>query len=367
MVDILLVDDTPYGLLALEAVLASPEYNLIKAESGPAALAKLYGHDFAVILLDVQMPVMDGFETARLIRKYEPAREIPIIFVTAISKDSHNISRGYESGAVDYLFKPIDPYILRSKVKVFVELYHARQAMKKMNEELEERVRQRTSELVQINKELEQFAYIASHDLQEPLRKIIIFSERLNENSARQLDNMGKDHLERIHKASLRMKTVIEDLLVFSKVNTKELTFEKMDLRQTIQEMLSDLEIKIAQENAKIEIGELPVLIANKSQIRHLFQNLILNAIKFSKKTKILRSQLDANQKTVLWTSRSGTTALGSTKNIWGIFSNCFIVFILKMNTKEAALDFRYARRSRSSTAEASRPAANPTKGRRLS
>src|SRR6267143_2063781 len=116
MVDILLVDDRPYGLLALEAVLASPEYNLVKAESGPEALAALYGHDFAVILLDVQMPVMDGFETARLIRKYAPARETPIIFVTAINKDSHHISRGYESGAIDYLFKPVDPVVLRAKV-----------------------------------------------------------------------------------------------------------------------------------------------------------------------------------------------------------------------------------------------------------
>src|SRR5262245_23323944 len=128
MVDILLVDDRSYGLLALEAVLTCPEYNLVKATSGQEALASLYGHDFAVILLDVQMPVMDGFETARLIRQFAPARETPIIFITAINKDAHHISQGYESGAIDYLFKPINPEILKSKVKIFVELYQARMA-----------------------------------------------------------------------------------------------------------------------------------------------------------------------------------------------------------------------------------------------
>ncbi len=283
-VDILLVDDREDGLLALEAVLDSPEYNLVKVSSGKEALTTLIRHDFAVILLDVQMPVMDGFETAHLIRRYSPYREVPIIFITAINKDAHHIARGYESGAIDYLFKPIDPDILQFKVKIFVELFQARRSLKKMNEELEERVRERTAKLVQINKELEQFAYVASHDLQEPLRKIIIFGEHLMEDLGENLNETDKDYLSRMCKASIRMKTVIEELLVFSKISSKEMTFEKIDLKEVLLEILSDLEIKIKQENAKIEIRDLPAITANKSQIRHLFQNLILNAIKFSKK-----------------------------------------------------------------------------------
>jgi signal transduction histidine kinase len=283
-VDILLVDDRDYGLMAMEAVLDSPDYNLVKASSGQEALAQLYDHDFAVILLDVQMPVMDGFETAKLIRQYKPTHETPIIFITAINKDSHHISRGYESGAIDYLFKPVDPDILKSKVKIFVELYQARRALKQMNEELEERVRLRTSELLQTNKELEEFAYIASHDLQEPLRKIIIFGDRLGEKYSGLLDENGKDYLERMRKAGVRMQTIIEDLLVFSKISSKERTFEAVDLRQVIEEIKSDLEIKIAEKNARIELKNLPVLMANRSQVHHLFQNLILNSIKFSKK-----------------------------------------------------------------------------------
>jgi signal transduction histidine kinase len=284
MIDILLVDDRPYGLMAMEAVLDNPEYNLVKAGSGQEAVASLYGHDFAVILLDVQMPVMDGFETARLIRQYAPSSETPIIFITAINKDSHQISRGYESGAIDYLFKPIDPDILRSKVKIFAELYRSRQMLKKMNEELEARVRERTAELIRTNKELEQFVYIASHDLQEPLRKIVIFGDRLKEDYSQGLGETGRDYLERMRKASLRMKNVIEDLLMFSKIGA-EVSFDKVDLHEVIDEIRSDLEIKITQSGARIEIaGGLPQLTGNKSQIHHLFQNLIANAIKFGKK-----------------------------------------------------------------------------------
>src|SRR5262249_45515800 len=146
-------------------------------------------------------------------------------------------------------------------------------ALKKMNENLERRVRERTSELAQSNKELEQFAYVASHDLQEPLRKIIIFSQRLKEEFSRQLDDSGKDYLERISRTGLRMKAVIEDLLIFSKIGPKETFFEQVDLKETINEVLTDFEIKIAQEKAGIEVGELPAVAGNKSQIRHLFQN----------------------------------------------------------------------------------------------
>lgn len=297
MVDILLVDDRPDGLMAMEAVLGHEGYNLVQASSGHEALASLYDHDYAVILLDVQMPVMDGFETARLIKQYAPARETPIIFVTAISKETHHIARGYESGAVDYLFKPFDPNILLSKVKIFVELYQARQFLAKTNETLELKVKERTAELTQINRELEQFAYVASHDLQEPLRKIITFSGRLQESFSAQLDEVGRDYLDRMHKAGTRMKTVIEDLLHFSRINAKDIPYEATDLKEIIMDVISDLEIKIAQQKAEIIIEDLPTVTANKSQLRHLFQNLILNSIKFSKKDQspriVINSQVD--------------------------------------------------------------------------
>ena len=122
-VKILLVDDQPNNLLALEAVLDHSEYNLVKAHSGEEALRRLLRDDFALILLDVLMPGLDGFETAELIRERERTRYTPIVFVTAIGRSEAHVARGYSAGAVDYLFKPLIPEILRSKVSAFVELF----------------------------------------------------------------------------------------------------------------------------------------------------------------------------------------------------------------------------------------------------
>ncbi len=135
-VNILLVDDQPKNLLALESILAEDGQTLVKAHSGRAALRHLLETDFAVILLDVQMPEMDGFETATLIRQRDKSRDTPIIFLTALSRSETNVFRGYELGAVDYIFKPFHPEILRSKVNVFVELFRKREALKLQTEEL---------------------------------------------------------------------------------------------------------------------------------------------------------------------------------------------------------------------------------------
>lgn len=122
-INILLVDDQSQNLLALEAILESPDYRLVRAHSGKEALKQLLTEEFAVILLDVQMPEMDGFETARLIKQREQSRHVPIIFLTALSEDEEALFKGYSVGAVDYVFKPFKPIILKSKVAVFVELY----------------------------------------------------------------------------------------------------------------------------------------------------------------------------------------------------------------------------------------------------
>lgn len=141
-VNILLVDDQPNNLLALESILAEGGQNLVKAHSGRAALRHLLETDFAVILLDVQMPEMDGFETAGLVRQRDRSHDTPIIFLTALSRSETNVFRGYELGAVDYIFKPFHPEILRSKVNVFVELFRKREALKRQTHELARVIRQ---------------------------------------------------------------------------------------------------------------------------------------------------------------------------------------------------------------------------------
>jgi len=164
-VNLLMVDNHPENLLALEAVLSSPHYNLVSATSGNEALKYLLKQEFAVILLDVQMPGLNGFETAKLIRAREKTKHIPIIFITAISQDMEHVQRGYSVGAIDYIFKPFQPETLKQKIEKFVEIYQ------KYQEEISKNELQRSAELSEVNKKLDQ----TTLDLQrtEALAKVI--------------------------------------------------------------------------------------------------------------------------------------------------------------------------------------------------
>ena len=134
---VLLVDDRPENLLALEAILQGLDHELVTADSGEEALKRLLTDDFAVILLDVQMPGMDGFETAEHIKRRERTRHVPIVFLTAIDREPHHAFRGYSVGAVDYLAKPFDPWVLRAKVSVFLDLWEKNQLLREQAGELE--------------------------------------------------------------------------------------------------------------------------------------------------------------------------------------------------------------------------------------
>jgi CheY-like chemotaxis protein len=176
-VNILLVDDQPANLLALEAILGNLNQNLVKATSGSKALHYLADDDFAVVLLDVQMKDLNGFQTARLLRSRQRSRHTPIIFITAYDTTDFPVVEAYKLGAVDYLIKPLVPEVLRAKVAGFVELCRKSEQLKRQAE----RLQASEDELVRSNRDLEQFAYAASHDLKEPLRKIRIYLELLAE------------------------------------------------------------------------------------------------------------------------------------------------------------------------------------------
>lgn len=183
-VNILIVDDRRENLLALEKLLRAPGLNIVKAASGNEALSLALEHDFALVLMDVQMPEMDGFETAELMRGAEDTKHVPIIFVTAISKDQKHVFRGYESGAVDYLFKPLDPDILLAKVNMFLELHRQKMALRQANEGLRLANRkildqQKTLIGEERLKVLLQMAGATAHELNQPLMALLGFLDMM--------------------------------------------------------------------------------------------------------------------------------------------------------------------------------------------
>lgn len=268
--NILIVDDRKENLLATEKVLKSLNAPIFKASSGNEALSLMLRHRFAIVLLDVQMPEMDGFETAMLMREHESMHGVPIIFVTAISKEERYASQAAEIGAVDYIFKPINSEILKSKVKVYLDLYAQHQQIMQLNEILR-----------QSNEELERFAYICSHDLQEPVRMMNIYGGLLKEKYNGLLDEKGARYLQYITDNAYRMQKMIQDILTFSRIGREKIRIETVNCNDIAQEVLVEFEAAINEKSAGIAYKGLPTVETSTTLIRVLLQNLIGNALKF--------------------------------------------------------------------------------------
>jgi len=306
-IKILVVDDREDNLFSIEAILEKDNYTIVKANSGRAALKiLLQQHDFSLILMDVQMPELSGFETATIIYERDKLKNIPIIFITAHDYDEEYVFKGYKMGGVDYIYKPINPQLLRVKVSVFVELYRknhqlvlhekkllaANRSLQKEIEERkasEEKVKLLNAQLVEnnahlkeVNEELDRFAYVASHDLQEPLRKIMVFSDKILMGNGHNKET--EKYFKRIISSSERMQLLINDLLSFSRHSASSSDFKETDLNLLTKEVIADLELEIENTNAEIHIADLPVVRIIPSLVQQLFYNLLSNAIKFRKK-----------------------------------------------------------------------------------
>ena len=290
-IPVLLVDDNPQSLLALEAILQAPDRALIKASSGPEALKFLLREDVALILLDVKMANMDGYETASLIRKRERTRHIPIIFITSYNTDEAHIAKGYSEGAVDYIFKPVVPEVLRSKVTVFVELAKKTADLTRKNRELEEAEKalvqrshellQQADELARSNAELERYAYIASHDLKEPLRMVASFTKLLSKRYQGRLDGDADEFIRYAIDGVERMERLIEDLLSYSRLGSGKKIVRPVEFTTALKLALANLDAAIGETGAIITYDPLPTVLGDPTQLTQLWQNLIGNAIKF--------------------------------------------------------------------------------------
>lgn len=419
---ILLVDDTPENLVSLEATLGVLGEELVLAHSGKEALRHLLHQDFAVILLDVRMPDMDGFETAELIRSRPRSRQTPILFLTGYRNEEH-LFRGYDLGAVDFLFKPIVPEVLRSKVTVFAELSRSNAKLKaqadalqkqaqvlqkaeqkfrslleaapdamlmcrddgeilmvnsqsevlfncgrdklisknikqlvpdwaprfhpgwedddgshiqplergvelqalredagqfpveisfsplqteegvvitsairdiserkkseaqirELNATLEERVLERTNALMRSNEELQQFAYVASHDLQEPLRTVSIYAQLLAKRYKGQLQGDADQFINFIVENAGRMERLIHDLLDFSRIDARGADFfSRISCDEALEDAIRNVRSLIEENKATIvRESPLPSLIGDPVQLTRLFQNLLVNSIRY--------------------------------------------------------------------------------------
>jgi signal transduction histidine kinase len=291
-VDILLVDDDATKRFAMKAILAPLGQNVVEAASGPDALRQLLKQDFAVILLDVRMPGMDGFEAAQLIRQRPRSELTPIIFVTALDRVETDMGRGYDLGAVDFVFAPVVPAIMRAKVAVFVELYKAQQELRRYRTQLERLVQERTTALTAINRELEAFSYSVSHDLRAPLLSFNGLNRTLLDDYGDALDPRAKDYLQRMRLASERMTSVFDGLQTLFRLTSGEIHREPCDISALADEVVNEMRAANPSRKVETKIASGMTASADPRLARILLTNLISNAFKFTSKQPVARIEI---------------------------------------------------------------------------
>ncbi len=303
---LLIVDDLPENLLALEALIKREDRTVYKALSADEALSLLLQHEFAMAILDVQMPGMNGFELAELMRGTEKTKNIPIVFVSAAGRELNYAFKGYESGAVDFLYKPLDIHAVKSKVNVFVDLYRQSKAMKQQVEALEQSRREQQALLNQLQatqNELEQavrmrddFMSIVAHEVRTPLNGLILETQLRKMHLAREnaaafsLDKMHAmvDRDERQIKSLIRL---IEDMLDISRIRTGKLSIRpsRFDLAQLVRGLVENFapQVEAAQSSLTLQAEQPLEGQWDEFRIEQVISNLLTNALRYGAKSPI--------------------------------------------------------------------------------
>jgi signal transduction histidine kinase len=289
---VMIVDDRAENLLALEAVLDPLDIRVERADSGEGALRRLLAEnadDVTVIILDVQMPGMDGFETAERIKTRPRTRHIPIIFLTAISTEMTHARRGYETGAVDYLSKPFDPDVLRAKVAVLVELQQHARTIERQKVQLAERLDERdraqaalarqTAELERSNAELARFATLLSTELRGPMHRVAGFLDLLRDRHRDALDTSGGLLLDKACDATDQLFDSVEQLMVYASVTTDVHECEPTALDDVINEVRDAMGARLDAAGASLSADPLPEVLGDRWQLLRLFTQLVDNAL----------------------------------------------------------------------------------------
>jgi signal transduction histidine kinase len=305
-INILIVDDEPKNLTVLETVLADPGYRLVRAESADQALLALVVEEFALLILDIRMPGMTGFELAQMIKERKKTARVPIIFLTAYYNHDQHVLEGYDTGAVDYLHKPVNPAILRSKVSVFAELYRksrelvvanrallaevterrrAEERLREMNETLEQRVKERTEALREADRRKDTFLATLAHELRNPLAPIRNSVQFLSlQDPATPELRWARDVIDRQIMAMTRL---IDDLMDISRISRGkiELRRERIDLARVLADAVESSQHLIKQQghDLTVKVPTQPILLdGDLTRLAQVFLNLLINAAKFS-------------------------------------------------------------------------------------
>jgi signal transduction histidine kinase len=304
-VSVLLVDDQADNIVALEAALASVECSLVTAQSGTDALRRALAQDFAVIVLDIHMPALDGFETASLIRARDRSHSTPIIFLTADHRAGERVVEGYRLGAIDYLYKPFDPHIVRSKVAFFVELFRKTIALEQRTAELTQvtadlirhehqvvalhaELIQRTSQLELASKHQSEFFTNMSHELRTPLNAIMGFSEIMLDHDATEVtDEQRQTFLDHIWRSGAHLLGLVNDILDLSKVEAgrMELSIERVELQEVLVGCVDVIRAVADPKQLTLVTKCEPadaVITADPVRLKQVLYNLLSNAVKFT-------------------------------------------------------------------------------------
>ncbi|MFH1096006.1 MAG: response regulator [Candidatus Desantisbacteria bacterium] len=319
-VNILVVDDDQNTLLAYESILNGLGLNIVRASSGREALSCLLHQEFALILLDVKMPDIDGFETARLIRKRPSSSIIPIIFITGASKTELDSLKGYWIGADDFLCKPVCPEILRAKVTSFVDIFKRSQKIQKQANQLQEcndnlekenkNINSINQQLKSANQELETFSYTLTHDLRNSVTDILGFTEMILDNSINELHEDTREYLSIIQDTCHNMTNVIDAILILFQIKHKEIEYKQIDLTSLASAIALELKIANPDRHVDFVIHKEITCIGDPHILLVILNNLIGNAWKYTAKQPEARIEIgsikEESGKTVYFVKDNG-------------------------------------------------------------
>ena len=285
--NILIVDDDPSKIDIIKSILGELGQNMISCNSGRDGLRIQLKKEIAVILLDVTMPGLDGFEIAALMYERPQTVPIPILLITAYNQTYIDVLKGYSIGPLDYIFTPLDPLILKSKVKVYVDLFNYSRQTKIQSVQLRthlDEIEILNRKLVEVNENLEAFTSSVSHDLRAPLRHIADFVDLLRNDGKDRLKGKMLLYMNIIANSAIKMGNLMEELLQFSHLSRVEIKKTMLNPAILVESVLQGNKSEIEKYHTTIKVEELPPVFADGAMLKQVFENLISNAIKYSSK-----------------------------------------------------------------------------------